>query len=404
MKYAYYVAYLLVYVGFLFHRSEEPVFLLYSGRHLAALCVLTLPFGLPRLLRRLRRRRGLTLKRAASAGAPALAGIFVFYLGAMQVYYYRQMHLFDPFVQVPPVRLSLIDASQWAPENRILALGGSTTECSGLPEPQRYPARLSARLSGARSENPAVMNAGRSWYTTRHSLINYTSYYQIWRPRFVVVMHALNDLVRSFSPEPFALGPYNDLYSHYYGAAYAGARPPTFEQFWLRRLFPYAPWSYWYSEIVRPLREVDYPLDRYASLVAFERNLRHLAAAVRASQATLVLVTEPSLYKESMNPRELRVLWFARTLCNQPRGLGRYDVPSARSLSRAMAAFNDRIRAVAREEGAILADAEMRVPKDLRYIYDDCHFTTLGADAVAGVVARAVAGGGPVGQPQIVGR
>ena len=40
----------------------------------------------------------------------------------------------------------------------------------------------------------AFVYAGMDWYTTKHSLINYVTYYRDWQPDVVVVMHAINDL------------------------------------------------------------------------------------------------------------------------------------------------------------------------------------------------------------------
>jgi lysophospholipase L1-like esterase len=397
VKLAYYLVYLPIYAGFLLHRSESPELLIYSRRYVAFLAVLLVPFGFPALLAYLRRRHGMRWRQIALALTPAAVLIAVLYLAAMQVYYYGQEHRFDPFLQVAPVRLPA--QAKAAPEDalRVLALGGSTTLCPGLPESARYPAQLQARLAALRGGTAVqVLNAGRPWYTTRHSLIAFASTYQDWKPDVVVVMHASDDLARSFSPERVALGPYDELYAHFYGDAYPGARPPTFEGFWLRRIARWPAWSYWCSMLLPPFREVDYGLDRYSSLAAFERNLRRLATAVRAAGATLVLATEPSLFKPEPSDKERRSQRLARALCNTPRGFGRYDVPSASSLSVAMAAFNGKVRSVAAEEGAVLADAAAQVPKDLRHFVDDRHVTAEGAAVLAAAVAQAIA---PAGAP-----
>jgi hypothetical protein len=392
VKLAFYLVYLPIYAGFLLHRSHDPAVLFYSRRYLVLLLLLALPLGLPPFLKYLRVRRGLARRQILLALAPALTLLALLYLAAMQVYYYRQEHRFDPFLQVAPARPPERAPAEAGGALRVLALGGAMTQCAQLPEAARYTTRLQGRLTALRGGTAVeVLNAGRLWHTTRHSLIGYVSDYQDWRPDVVVVMHAADDLARSFSPSRYAFGPYDERYAHFYGAAAPGARPPTFEAHWLRRLAHLPLWSYWYSAIFPTYREVDYALERYVSLAAFEGNLRRLAAAIRGSGATPVLVTEPSLYKGEMGEAERRALKLPRMLCNTARGFGRYDVPSAASLSLALSAFNGRVRAIAAEEGAVLADAEAQVPKDLRHFVDDRHLTAQGADAVAAVVAEAIA-------------
>ena len=68
------------------------------------------------------------------------------------------------------------------------------------------------------------------WYTSKHSLINYTAYCRKFDADVVVVMHAINDLYRSFSPPDFSVGKYESDYSHFYGPSIYGAKPQSFSQ------------------------------------------------------------------------------------------------------------------------------------------------------------------------------
>jgi hypothetical protein len=53
--------------------------------------------------------------------------------------------------------------------------------------------------------------------------------------------------------------------------------------------------------------------------------------------------------------------------------------PSAVSMARAMAAFNDVVRTVADAERVPLADVDAYITKDFQNFYDDVHFTKEGA-------------------------
>lgn len=65
------------------------------------------------------------------------------------------------------------------------------------------------------------------WWTVEHSMLNYVSYGHKWQPDVAVVMHAVNDLYRSFSPPELAILEYDSRYAHFFGASFNGASPPT---------------------------------------------------------------------------------------------------------------------------------------------------------------------------------
>jgi hypothetical protein len=75
-----------------------------------------------------------------------------------------------------------------------------------------------------------------------------------------------------------------------------------------------------------------------------------------------------------MTLEEDSVLWLT---CHPTLNL---NVPSA---ARGMAAYNQTIREIARQEGASLVDLDRAVPKDLDHLYDDIHPTRTGCDLIA---------------------
>jgi len=314
-----------------------------------------------------------------------IAGSLI-YVGFMLSYYYRQEHLFDPFVGVPPPLITTLEADA---SLRVLALGGSTTECGDLPLADRYPTVLQARLRESAAD-AVVFNAGRDWYTTRHSLINFVAQYQDWHPHVVVVLDAINDVYRSFSPALYAASPYRADYSHFFGAASNGAFPPTFEQHLYSKRYGPIVTHYWYEAPFVRERAVDYPVDRYWSLRAFRANLARLVRTVRAAGSHVVLVTQPSLYRRQMTAAELEALWFGRVFCATRIGYARYEYASPQSLEGAMEAFNGAIREIAASESVGLADADARVPKTLDNFVDDVHYTPAGAALVAQTVAQTI--------------
>lgn len=308
------------------------------------------------------------------AGACALYLVFALH------YYYTQTRLFDPFLQMPPAPLPE-SLEKPAGTIRVLTLGGSTTRNGRLPFEQRYPTLLEQYLQERFPDMKIeVLNAGMDWYTTRHSLITYTTMYRKWKPDLVIVMHAINDLYRSFSPPDRAVGDYKSDWSHFYGASINGAKPPTFEEHILAIQLTPTLERWFYSLIFQP---ADFPLETYVSLPSFRENLETLSRYIAADGVPVVLMSQPYLLKEEMPEEELRVIWFGMRNCYYKPNPVQKVFASHDSLTRAMAAYNRTTRSVATETGGYFFDAEPVVPKTLEYFIDDVHYTAKATDLIA---------------------
>jgi len=386
----YFLVCVFVYVGWWFHRCREPFIQHYSLRYLLFLGLMATLFLVPPVMRwldqvlgRRRFRYGIVTTLIVLAGAYGVTAVY---------YYYAQEHLFDPFVQCPAPRFSEKTIADDGRNVKILVLGGSTTRNAGLLPEDRYPEVFRGLLQ---DRYPTIqiqlLNGAMEWYTTRHSLINYVTYYGDWHPDIVVVMHGINDLCRSFSPPRFAVGGYDPLWTHFYGPSIQGAKPPPFEFFWVRRFLANVVDS-WYSTL--RFSECDYPLDRYVSRPMFERNLRQLVRYIRLDGAAPVLITQPSLYKDMMSVEERVPLWLGPVLCDTKSGFFQHTYPSAQSLYQAMASYEEVTRQVAYAESAILVNAAHEMPKDLAYFRDDVHYTVRGARLLGEMVANKVIASG----------
>jgi lysophospholipase L1-like esterase len=379
----YLALYAFVYAGWLVHRSAHPLFLGYSAGHLAFLAFAALPFAIPAL-------HGAAARRIGRQGVifAVLPTVLLLMTGYMvfSAYYYRtRERRFDPFLQISPPSPEECGRPRAPDTFRVLTLGGSTTEDLGKADAERYPNVLQALLGRA----VEVQNRGRQWYTSRHSLIDYVSYCTT-APDVVVVMHGINDMVRSFAPREFALGDYRADYSHFYGPDILAARPPTLEREIGDRVLAH-PRGAWFSRLLEPV-EVDYPVERFVSIEPFERYLRRLVRIAAHDGAAVVLVTQPSLYKPAMSDSEAHKLWLQRMMFVTEGRFGRKQYASPASLARAMHAFNDVVRTVATSEHVVLADPDARLPKDLTHFTDDCHFTPTGSRLVAETIAEAIRG------------
>lgn len=313
------------------------------------------------------------------------------YIGVSKYYYNRKTveHLFDPFLQEHNPHLR----SKYGIENeagvfRVIAMGGSTTRNGTLGRSKRYPRVLQRLLrKHYNSDKIEVLNAGMDWFTTKHTLINYVTNCSDWKPNLVIVMHAINDLYRSFSPPDFAVGKYNEGWTHYYGPSINGAQAfPTFEEFMKKDYVD------GFIDRVHSIEnvEIDYPLSKYVSVKMFRRHLTKIVEYMKYDKTNLLLMTQPYMYKEKMSKEELQTLWFGVNYCSAKRGLAHRKYPTPGSLARAMEMFNKVVKEVARSNNVMLTDAEPLLPKNVGYFLDDVHYTKEGSHLLAEAAAKTI--------------
>jgi lysophospholipase L1-like esterase len=396
LRLLFYMVYGVIYAGLLFHRSDQPLIYWYSGRYAAVLSLALLPFLLPTAFAALRKLYG--AKTIVFGIIPAATLLLLVYIVAHMYFDYTREYRFDPYLQAPAQLLE--NQYEQARKNnsyRILALGGSTTKNDMLLPEDRYCAVLKRLLSERYpSVEIEVLNAGQNWWTTKHSLINYITYAEQWEPDLVIVMHAINDLGRSFSHPSFAIGEFNDRWTHHYAQARDAAHGITFEQYMIRR-FMLGFTEIWFS--VLRYREVDFPADWYRSHSQFRSNLSRIARYLRVDGPDLIFVTQPFMYKPEMPYAELKTL-YGRHEFKQATGIWTEDIASTRSLARAMSAFNQTTKQIADSNGILLADAASQIPKNLEYFVDEVHYTPLGAKILAQIIADVIVNNGLVDDRQ----
>ncbi len=376
----YYILFAFIYVGFLLHKSSDHVVLQYSLKYLLFLIAFSTLFLVPFVCSIGVRKFG--LKTTAFITLPGLFVLLFLYGVLSSWYYYNQQHLFDPFLQAPPSTLSPDEIPKKSNTIRILTLGGSTTRNVHLNKKDRYPRVLESILGTHYQQvNIEVFNAGMDFYTTKHSMINYVTNMKDWNPDIVIIMHGINDLSRSFSPSQLAVGPYNRLWTHFYGPSINAAKPPTFMKHFLGKYY-----FAWYSQL--RMLERDIPLERYVSINEFSRHLSVLVDIIRQDSIDVILMTQPSLYKNEMNSDELSVLWFGRSYCNSKKNRLQSVYSSARSLRAAMNDYNGRIRKIAMDKNVHLIDLEPQIPKDRSNFVDDIHYTVKSSHQVAQIITK----------------
>ena len=373
----YYFFALLLISGLAAHSSDTPEVLIYSKKYFIVLLVLALVFlvAIPWWIRSFISKHG--VKNFFSAIFPSVITLLLAYVVGHFYYYATQEHLFEPFLQMPPNEY-VFDSQKDTSTYRVLCIGGSTTRNIRLDTLDRYPSQLHQILKQRiPNKKVEVLNAGMDWYTTKHSIINYSTYCREFDPDVVVIMHAINDLYRSFSPKALAVGPYKSDYSHFYGPSIAGAQPPSFEGM-LNKIFR----KFWFQ----PQFEArSFDISEFASLKDFERYYSTAIDLFQNDGAKVVIVSQPYIYQKEVSPEIKATLWMQKDVCEQDG-----NVPDTESMGMAMDAYNAKAAGIAQKHNATFVHGEPALPKTLEYFVDDVHYTSTGAKKLATVIADGI--------------
>jgi len=305
-----------------------------------------------------------------------------------------------------------------AAEFRILAVGGSTTLCRALDDTKVWTHLLEVDL-GRTVDGKAVWvgNVGRDGSTSRDHVLQ-VKYLLRQYPRIdaVVSLVGVNDLMSAFQQgwhyrlaaavtdsgaeheqmqKAFAQLP-GRLQDQ---AAYLTGPVPWYKATALWQLGRRAKRSLARGQAValrnagvRSLQSARLqrqntktwidsapPLD--APLIEYRRNLNAMADLAAAARVRLVLVTQPSAWRERMSDAEEHLL-----LMGSMAGGQAYF--TARVLSHAMARYNETLLEVCRVRGLECVDAARLIPKDTTALYDDVHFNDHGSRLLADALAE----------------
>ncbi|MBV6403835.1 MAG: SGNH/GDSL hydrolase family protein [Flavobacteriales bacterium] len=266
---------------------------------------------------------------------------------------------------------------------RIVAVGGSTTECMYLSDGHDWPALLGAHLAGGPPLGVGrptwVNNAGLDGHSTFGHAILLEDHILRLRPHVVLLLVGANELGRT------------DLGRH--DRAQWRTRPRA----WWEHSALWRTWQAWRQ--TRTVREAGighHALDlttapaplapdsamaqlarEQALLPAYRQRLEDLVALCRNRGALPVLITQPCIASNVADTV------LARRLMDLPLLTG----TDGRTLVRRLGSINDITRAVALAHDLPLIDLARMLPGGPAHYYDAFHFTKNGAAAVASLCA-----------------
>jgi lysophospholipase L1-like esterase len=296
----------------------------------------------------------------------------------------------------------------------VLAVGGSTTECLVLDQSEAWPRLVQDALSAGGTQ-AWVGNAGRSGHGTREHVYQVPILLDaLPRTDALLVLAGVNDLGlrlaqdADYDPD-FLQAPGVDAQQvprafSLYPVDYAGDLPfYKRTELWARgRALKHRLASRlgvgtsqggrgegitrWRGNRAHATELRDALPSLGPALAEYERNLTRIVQAAGARGVTVVLLTQPSLWRADLEPEAQATLWWG--------GVGDFQRPGARvpyytaqALAEGCSLYNEATLRVAQRTGALAFDLASVVPRTREMFYDDMHFTEAGARLVAEAVA-----------------
>jgi lysophospholipase L1-like esterase len=293
--------------------------------------------------------------------------------------------------------------------DRILTIGGSTTDCRFLDQSETWSQQLQFALNrGDEQQQAWVGNAGMSGTTTRHHILVLERLpLAELRITTVVLLAGVNDLSirlshdadddprtldgpetqRALLAEAFKID--NDADAPFYRRtalwqwASRGRRVSKYSHAESIDAENYRVWR----DHRRHAREIRSELpDLSLAVDAYSRNLRRIIDLSAARGVRLVLMTQPAMWRADL-PRHLEdLLWLG--------GVGDFqeqsNLPyySAAALAKGMKAYNDAMLRTCDATHTECLDLAARLASDPSIFYDDVHFNERGARQVAQILAE----------------
>lgn len=310
------------------------------------------------------------------------------------------------------------DPCDEADQDRILCIGGSTTECLVLDDAEAWPHLLQDRLRAVAPQRHAwVGGAGMPGGNARHHIL-VMNYVVPRLPRCDTVLHLIgfNDAMYRFvadtayAPMPSEQVLTDESSLELAFLEYPGRRGglPWFKRTNLWQLGRRAKrgWQHLsvmdgaaplsgmsYAEQIARLHERRRTVmtvretmpDLTVALEEYAGHLRYLIQQGRDHRVRTVFLTQPTLWHAGLTPQEEGQLRFGDIGRDAFEATEYYR---ADLLAEGMQRYNDLTRQICDEEGVECLDLASLVPRDLGHFYDDCHFNEAGAVTVAEAVAE----------------
>jgi len=293
---------------------------------------------------------------------------------------------------------------------RIVAIGGSTTRCDFLDDSTEWPHLLMQELNSKQHNFFVfVTNAGLNGQNTADHLELLRKFPIAKNADLLLFLIGSNDLEPTLAfdgasaealierrasatsfDEPKSYPFYTRLrLYHLFQEVLQGAVRGLFE---LRGIPDGAQWY-----VARRLLRARGPRvrlpDLKLGLQEYQGRIIRLADYCRMAGKRCVFMTQPTMWRSDLTPREVALLWGGWTgPADDPKGF-----VSIADLAKAMYEFNRALLQVCRSFHLECYDLAAAIPKNESAFFDDCHFNENGARLAAKFIETQLIKGSPLG-------
>lgn len=277
-------------------------------------------------------------------------------------------------------------------EYRILILGGSTSECLYLDNNETWPALLMNQLEHTTDSKKVItMNIGKSGHGLRNNLLALKYLPDYYEPDLIIILTGANDVLYKLSRKddwrPFDESEFSSSESY----TFSVSPGYTFKSTIIYRMYKTISMKFKKTQPqdqigntllenrlnrqnaqnwITKLPDLDEALEDYGKI------LERVIELSKKRNSTVLFMTQPYLWKADMTPEENASLWMTYDF-----GDNYYPVET---MIYSMDKFNKKLLDICKKNNEIFCiDLEKKVPKTLRYVYDDMHFNEKGANFVS---------------------
>ncbi len=276
--------------------------------------------------------------------------------------------------------------------DRILCLGGSTTECLYVTNEKSWPWLLGTRLTSELERDILVANIGRSGHFTLHHTYQLKHYKHIDKFGVVIIMCGINDvgtLLRDNYEKRVALVPRDSFMNAAYGGAY------YHYSYFVRVLknmsrvdrvlvqIKQDSAGEWHRKVRQKRQEqlvkntiTSIPAKLQIGLDIYRSNLVEIIEQCSKQKQRLIFLTQATLYHKNM-PNALKAL------LTQYTETGAY---TPEILEQVNLAYNKTLLDVSQEHSILCVDLASLLKKDTSVLYDDCHFNESGCEKLVNIL------------------
>lgn len=304
---------------------------------------------------------------------------------------------------------------------RVLAIGGSTTECLYLDQTEAWPQLLQDKLNkDAQGLQVWVGNVGKSARNTREHILQ-MKYLLPQYPNIdlVLVLAGFNDLNSSFRWED---NPYlqtspgsqqvlmkrafdvlveQNPFARYYEqtavwrllsrVGQTQTQPAAFDEIDVEDETGHNYISRRQKRQAGPFRQ-EMP-DLTERLAEYTDNLNQIVDLAAANGVRLVFMTQPTMYRPDLTEAEENLFWGGA-------GPGRKYFYTSQAMIDGMARYNQRMLEVCQQRQVECIDLASALPKNTTVFYDEVHFNENGSRLVSDMIANYLLNHSPLSQNQ----